>query len=411
MRDKELYAQILGVRAPWSVSEVDLRLQADEVHVYVERDEGAGLVCPKCGEAAAGYDHRQRRWRHLDTCQFKTIVVADIPRVRCLEHGVVTVEVPWAESGSPFTALFEALVIDWLKEASTAAVSRRLRLSWNSVDAIMRRAVARGLERRARRSVQQLGVDETSFQRRHEYVTVVSDQGSGDVLYVADGRKQTALEGFYEGLNKRQLGAIRSVAMDMWPAYIQATRAYVANADEKICFDKFHVAKHLGDGIDQVRRVENKELRRTGDGRLKRTRYTWLRNPLHMSRSVWRSFEELRESALKTARAWAIREAVMSLWDYRSRTWAEKAWRRALGWMARCRLDPMVKVGRTLRTHLWGIVNAVIQQVDNGRAESINSRIQKLKARSHGFRNRERFRTVIYFHLGGLSLYPKTLCM
>ena len=149
MRDKDLYAQILGIGPPWSVAEVELRTEEDEVHIHVERDEHVALACPSCGQQGPGYDRRERRWRHLDTCQLKTIVVADVPRVKCPEHGVVTVELPWAESGSPFTALFEALVIDWLKEATTLAVSRRMQLSWNSVDAIMRRAVARGLSRRA----------------------------------------------------------------------------------------------------------------------------------------------------------------------------------------------------------------------------------------------------------------------
>ena len=101
------------------------------------------MTCPKCGATAPGYDTRQRKWRHLDTCQYKTMLVADVPRVQCPEHGVVTVEVPWAEPGSGFTALFEALVIDWLKEATISAVSRQMNLSWNAIDGIMVRAVAR----------------------------------------------------------------------------------------------------------------------------------------------------------------------------------------------------------------------------------------------------------------------------
>jgi transposase len=73
------------------------------------------LRCPTCGREAPGYDARERRWRHLDTCQYRTMVIAEVPRVRCPEHGVLQVAVPWAEAGSRFTALFEALVIDWLQ--------------------------------------------------------------------------------------------------------------------------------------------------------------------------------------------------------------------------------------------------------------------------------------------------------
>ena len=112
-------------------------MAAGEVTVHVEQEAGEQQSCPHCGAPCAGYDQRSRSWRHLDTCQFKTIVVAEVPRVRCPHHGVVTVTVPWAESGSSFTALYEALVLDWLKEASIQAVARQLSLSWNAIAGIM----------------------------------------------------------------------------------------------------------------------------------------------------------------------------------------------------------------------------------------------------------------------------------
>ena len=144
MNGTQLYSQILGIEKPWKVADVKVSLVDDEVEVRVVHG-ASKLNCPHCNKKCPGYDKRQRRWRHLDTCQLKTLLVADVPRVQCPEHGVVTVSVPWAESGSGFTALFEALVIDWFKEASVSAVSARLRLSWNAVDGIMQRAVKRGL--------------------------------------------------------------------------------------------------------------------------------------------------------------------------------------------------------------------------------------------------------------------------
>ena len=111
MKDTQLYSQILGIRKPWKVMNVQVSLADDEVQVTVARD-GGKLRCPKCGKTCGGYDQRSRRWRHLDTCQLKTLLVADVPRVQCSEHGVVTVSVPWAEPGSGFTVLFEGLVIN-----------------------------------------------------------------------------------------------------------------------------------------------------------------------------------------------------------------------------------------------------------------------------------------------------------
>ena len=406
MRDKELYARILGVEAPWHVREVDLELQAGEVTIYLEIKQKESLRCPVCGKESSGYDSRERRWRHLDTCQYRTIIVAEVPRVRCPEHGVRQISVPWSEPGSRFTALFEALVIDWLQEASMSAVGRQLTLSWDEVDGIMARAVRRGLDRRKRIMPKRIGVDETSFQKRHEYVTIVSDHDSGHVLYVADDRRQESLDGFYEDLEDDQLASIESVAMDMWKAYINSTREYVPDADSKIAFDKFHVAGHLGDAVDKVRRREHKLLQQQGRDDLTRTKYLWLKNPEKMDEERWRDFKSLRESSLKTARAWAIKELAMTLWGYVSRTWAEKAWRKCLSWAMHSRLEPVKKVARMLKEHLWGILNAIVLGVNNAKSEGINFKIQKLKSRACGYRNRDRFRRAIYFHLGGLDLYP-----
>ena len=406
MKDTQLYSQILGIEKPWKVTNVQVSLVDDEVEVTVEHG-GGRLTCPKCGKACSGYDKRQRRWRHLDTCQLKTLLVADVPRVECSEHGVVTVSVPWAEPGSGFTALFEALVIDWLKEASTSAVSERLRLSWNAVDGIMQRAVKRGLSRRGELSPKQISVDETSYRKGHDYVTVVTDQEQAAVLHVAENRETDSLAEFYDLLSADQKNGIESVCMDMWPAYIRATREALEDADSKIAFDRFHVAQYLGKAVDQVRRQEHRQLIRQGDERMKGSKYQWLRNRSNMTWHQQRSFSELRQSSLKTARAWAIKDLASRLWDYRSRTWAEKGWKRLINWMARSRLKPMQTTSKTLRKHLWGILNAVVRRVDNSHAESMNSRIKTLKSRARGFRNRERFRNAIYFHLGGLQLYPE----
>ena len=65
------------------------------------------------------------------------------------------------------------------------------------------------------------------------------------------------------------------------------------------------------------------------------------------------------------------------------------------------------RLPRTIKKHLWGILNAIILKVSNGPAEAINSRIKTIKVRSRGFRNKRRFANAIYFHLGGIDLYPE----
>ena len=302
--------------------------------------------------------------------------------------------------------MFEALAIDWLKTTSTSAVAKNLGLTWDQLDGIMQRAVRRGLERREAAYPAALGVDETSFKRRHEYVTVVQDQQSGHVLHVADGRGRASLDEFYEGLDDQQLGGIESVAMDMHQPYIQSTLEHVPDAEQKIAFDKFHVAKHLGDAVDKVRRQEHQELLEIKDETLKGTKYLWLRNPEKMGSGAWAAFSELRDRALRTARAWALKETAMTLWHYTRRGWAKKAWQGWLAWAQRCRLEPVIRAARTVRRHLWGIINAIVLKVTNAGAESLNAKIQRLKKWACGYRNRERFKAAIMFHLGGLDLYP-----
>ena len=147
---------------------------------------------------------------------------------------------------SKFTLLFERLAIDWLREAAVTAVARQLKLGWDAVWGIERRAVARGLERRGTLALRYVGVDEKSFQRRHDYVTVVSDLEGARVLFVADDRKRESLEAFWAlGLTAAQRTQVEAIAMDMWEPYVQATRAQVPDAEAKIVFDRFHCAEHL----------------------------------------------------------------------------------------------------------------------------------------------------------------------
>lgn len=406
MQDRELFKRVLRLEAPWSIARIDLLEESEEIEVHVEARAGRGLPCPECGARSSIHDRRERRWRHLDTCEYRTTIVAQVPRVRCDEHGVKQVHVPWGDPGSRFTSAFEAFAIGWLHDATVSAVARRLRLSWDQVDGIMQRAVRRGLRRRDERVPRRICVDETSFQKRHEYVTVVTDGESGCVLYVADDRRKESLDGFFAQFEPPELLEIESVSMDMWGPYIAVVEESLLGARDKICFDKFHVAKHLGDAVDKVRRREQRQMLDDGDRTLVGSKYAWLRNPERFDRDATRALDRLKLVAIRTARAWAIKEHAMCLWHYATRGWARRAWNAWIGWALRSRLEPVRRVARMVRDHLYGIINAIVHGATNATAESINAKIQRVKRMACGFRNRERFRNAIYFHLGGLDLLP-----
>jgi transposase len=404
VRDRDLYAKILGLSEPWFVSDVELDVKAKSVVVHLDRNSETPLACPECGAACPGYDTQSRRWRHLDTCQFETVLACEVPRCSCSEHGVKQVRVPWAEPGSRFTALFECLTIDWMQEAGRSATARQLGITWSEADGIMRRAVERGLARRTAVTTPVLGVDEKSFQGR-EFVTVVCDLDDGRVLHIADGRGSEALSSCYAAMTEAQRQAVEAVAMDMHQPYVLATQSALPEAT--IVFDKFHIAKLAGEAVDQVRRQESKELAANDDDRLKGTRYWWLRTPLNETPEQTTTAKKLRSSKLKTARAWQIKETLMDFFTYFREADAHRYFSDWHSWASRCRLKPIEKLAKTLKSRLSLLLNWCRWPITNAMTEGLNSKIQWIKYTARGFRSRDGFRRAIYFHCGKLELHPQ----
>jgi transposase len=345
----------------------------------------------------------------LDSCQFQTLLHAEPPRMKCPEHGVRQVRLPWAEPRARFTVLFEAFAIQVLQETSIQAARKILGISWDEAWYLMHRAVARGLARKKPRFMRYLGVDEKAAGRgQTNYVTIVCDLIEGTVEEVTEGREKRSLKDYLDGLTPEQREAIEAVAMDMCDAYIYAVRDGLPEGESKIVFDRFHIMKHMGEAVDSVRRQENQALLTRGDTCLVGTRYVWLYAPENLPRRYWQDYYALRGSDLKTARAWAIKENLRRLWHYKTLRGAEPFWKRWYFWASHSRLEPVRKVAKTLKAHLYGILSYFAHPITNAMAEGINSRIETLWKTACGYRNKERFRTAILFHLGGLDLAPST---
>jgi len=360
-----------------------------------------------CGKPLPLYDHTEERvWRHLDSCQFMTYLHARPPRVECPEHNVHQVKLPWAEERSRFTAMFERLAIDVLQESSVAGAMRILRVSWDEAWGIMVRAVRRGMAAKEDRVVEYLGVDEKSVARGHTYFTIVCDLELGTVEYVANDRKQTSLDGYFKGLTEEQLEGIEGIAMDMWDPYVGSVLEHVPDGREKIVFDRYHIMKHMNDAVDSVRKGEHKELLKDGDESLKRTKYLWLYAGENLPERHRERFEALKAQDLRTGRAWAIKENLRELWNSPTREWAVEHWMNWYSWARRSRLRPIEDKARMLAAHIDNILTYFTHCITNALTEAVNSTIQKLKKMAYGYRNRENFKTAIYFHCGGLQLYP-----
>jgi transposase len=329
--------------------------------------------------------------------------------VQCPTHGVKQVRVPWAEPRARFTQLMERLVIDVIRQCSTlTGACRLLRISWDEAWGVMARAVARGQARKVARPMRYVGVDEKAFRKGQRYHTLVCDLERSTVEYVAVGRGAEALAPFFSGLTDPQRQALAAVAMDMWDPYILATRAGLPQGDDCIVFDRFHAMRHLTTAVDLVRKREHADLlRTTGTSRLKRTKYLWLYSAERLPAEHAARFADLRRQHLKVARAWAIKEHLRELWHYRQLAAARRFFRRWYGWARRSRLAPIRAAAATLRRYQDGLLRYVRHPITNGVVEGLNSKIMSIKRKACGFRNPDHFTTAIYFHCGGLDLYPR----
>jgi transposase len=281
-------------------------------------------------------------------------------------------------------------------------------MSWDEADGIKQRAVKRGLARKVPAVMARLCVDEKGMGRGQDYLTIVAQVTANQttVEYVGEERNQASLDAFWEALTAEQLAGVEAVAMDMWEPYVQSTLAHLPGAVSKIVHDPFHLVKYLNEAVNEVRLREHRRLQAAGDDTLKGTRQWWLYGFENVPAQHGPRFEQIRALNLQTARAWGIKEVFRSFWLCSNVTTAKRYFDRWYAWAIRSRLAPVKKVARMCKGHLDNILTFFVHRLTNGPIEGLNNKIQGLIKKAFGYRNKERFKTDIFFHLGGLDLYP-----
>lgn len=405
MTDKEFYQKVLGLQEPWRVEEVKLDMARKSVELRVGY-EGGGVWEVEGMKVSGVYDHApERRWRHLDTCQLETILVAKVPRVKLEDGRVVTVPVPWAQKNRRFTLMFEGFAIQMLQCASSVSKACEfLGIDWEAAHRIMERAVERGRTGRSLEGLKYAAMDEKSFLRGQSFVSLLYDLEGCRVLEVTEGRDGQAADFLWATLPEETLDGIQAVCMDMSAAFEKSARQEVPKA--RIVHDRFHVSKHLNEAVDIVRRAEAKALAREKDGRLKGTRQLWLYNSENIPESRQPAFEDLKKSDLKVAQAWAMKENFRAFWSCATHAQAKAFFTKWHRWVSKSGLPSMVKVAATLKAHLPSLLTYILHPITNGFAEGINSKIQAIKSSARGFRNFFNYRTRILFFCGSLQLHP-----
>jgi transposase len=409
MKDFQLYQHLLGLEEPWRVVSVTLKRPEREVEVRVECAETLG-GCPECQQRMHVHGGEERRGRHLDRCQFKTLIVAWVPRVICPEHGAQTVAVPWAEKDGRFSRLFERLAIDVMRECSVAGACGILGISWDEADGIKQRAVQRGLARKAPGAVHaRRCVDEKSVGHGQNYMTIVAAVEAGQparVDYVGEGRTQASLDAYWQQLTAGQLAGIEAVGMDLWEPFWTSTVAHVPGAVAKIVHDPYHRVSYMNEAVNEVRKAEHRRLLQQGDGTPTGTRQWWLYGFENVPEQHALAFDRIKTLNLHTARAWEIKEVFRSFWLCPTKQKAAQDFKEWYGWAIRSRLAPVKPVARMFKKYLTNLLTFFDHHLTNGPLEGLNNEIQGLIKKAFGYRNKERFKADIYFHLGGLDLYP-----
>ena len=205
------------------------------------------LHCPKCSfSTRARYDFRDvsSTWRHLDLGHWRLEVHADLRRLGCPAHGVITEGVPFARAGARFTRDLEDLV-GWLATTmDKTALCRLVRIDWKTVGRVIERVMATEMDPARLDKLFSIGVDEVSWRKGQSYVTLVSDHATGKFVWGEEGRDAATLDGFFAELGKERSEKITSISMDMGPAYAKSAKKHATKA--VICWDPLRGTLHKG---------------------------------------------------------------------------------------------------------------------------------------------------------------------
>lgn len=392
---------MLNLDDDWRVERVSANFGTEEVDVFIEylgkeaEDSDTLDLCPI-------YDHApSRRWRHLDTMQYKTFLNCRVPRVTTASGRVKTIRIPWAHAHERYTHLFERLAIDVLHSTKNQTrTARLLRCGFNVINRIIHRAVERGLALRPENhAFSYLSVDEKSFRKGHKYVTVLSDPLSGVVIDISENRGQKACEELLKhAVKPEHRDEVRTVSMDMWQAYMSAAQEVLPQA--AIVHDRFHLVKYLNDAVDRVRRWEVR-LHEA----LRHTRYIFLKNPENQTEKQRIKFESIANANYQVSRAWRVKESFRDIFGCGT---LEEATELVIQWVSyalQSNIQEVTRVVDTFKRHIKGIINAMVDTFTNAMAERLNGKIQEVKACGRGYRKFENFRSAILFFHGGLYLY------
>jgi len=408
VRVSAAFSRLLRLDGVW-VRQVEFTSDRVVVTVALRRRQ---LHCPQCGFSTP-HRHDQRPvdsvWRHLDLGVWRLEVRARLRRLECPLHGVRVEGVPFARAGARFTRDFEQLVAWLATRTDKTAITRLVRVDWDTVGRIVARVCHDELDPDRLDGLFELGIDEVSWRKQHRYLTLVSDHQRGCVVWGTDGHGQAAADEFFAELGPARCGEVKAISMDMGPGYAKSAREHAPQAT--LCIDNFHVAALATRALDEVRRDYWNQLRQLGDQqaakRFKDARWALLKNPENLTDRQAATHRELRRAGGAVWRGYELKEAVRGIFASGLDVDDVSALiDRLLSRLARSRLAPFVRLGRTIRRHRDGILAAVRLGLNNARHEALNNKVRLITRRAYGFHSATAALALVYLCCGPITLRP-----
>jgi transposase len=322
----------------------------------------------------------------------------EMRRVACASCGVKREKLSWLADHPFYTKRFAYYVGRRCRDSTIKAVAEELNLNWKTVKELDKQYMREQLRRAGRPAPQVIGIDEISIRKGHTDRIVVSDLLRRPAIWFGGtDRSEASLEQFYRWLGPKRCGQIRLAVMDMWKPFRTATARCAVDA--AILFDKFHIMRHLGEALDEIRKSEY--ARWTGPKRrfIKGQKYALLSHQDSLDLEGRRALKKLLAANRRLHVAYVLKESFGQLWSYQREGWA---WRFFQNWKAALkgqRLQPYQKFARMLEAH-WDGMAAFCRpenKVSLGFVEGLNNKIRVIQRRAYGLRDEE------YLRLKGLT--------
>jgi transposase len=380
-----------------SVIDVSFCSEGVIVTVGLARRRRVCSVCGQTGRCLQIHDHRVKRWRHLDLGSTRCVIESELRLLRCPDCGVHLEAVPWARAGAHHTRDFEDVVAWLAQQMAKTPIAGLLRIGWDTVGKIVERVVSEHIDQRRLDGLVAIGCDEISYRRGQRYLTSIVDHSTGAIVWCSPGRNAQTLQRFFDELGPERVKSIRAVSIDMSGGYQQAIHANAPHA--QVCFDPFHVVRLAQRAVDQVRRDEwnAHERSHTKTGRwIKGTRWSLLKAPHKQTIDQLALLGEVQAANQPLYRAFLLKEELRVLYQLEDPELAPEHLDAWLAWASRSRLEPFIKLARTIRRHRDGILAAIRLGLNNGRLEGLNSRIRLISHRSFGFHSASPLIALVY---------------